>query len=600
MLTEILQTPADSCWPSPPDWTDLNITLSGALIRGSPPASVCYLDDRNYNEESCALVRARWFDSTFHASDPVSIDYPVWTNNSCNPTYPNGTSVTGDPDAGVRGCNASTYPAYVVNATQASQVASALNWANEKAIRVVVKATGHSYTGRSTGPGSLSIWTHNFRGIKYLDNFQPIFCHTSQPFSAVRVAAGHTNGEVQAYLSEHDRVIVSGANPSVGIIGWLTGGGHGFLSSTYGMGSDNLLEATIVLPSGKVVVTNPCHNSELFFAIRGGGGGTYGIVTEVVLLTHPSPQTTLHTFTLASLPYTTDAQYWDAIGFLHAQMQRLKEGGMQGYYYIVGPPTAPSLSLIWAFMLFDTPNGTVEALMNKVEGYLAERADLFAHTSSITQAPTYFDAASQIQNEAVANGGSTYGSRLMSPSSLADAKRNAKVLREVGPSRHISRPGGSAFNTVLIGHMVGSSAIPAYYPDVQSLNHAWRDTLVHLVIANGWQDGSSQAVIDAVYAGVTAKTQKLRALSPDTGAYFNEADSQEPDWQTSFFANNYARLLKIKRDVDSENVLWCRKCVGSGSYVEQDGRLCRASKENRDGKGRCAEEVFRERKELRS
>lgn len=490
--------------------------------------------------------------------------------------------MTGNPNAGKRGCDADTYPAYVVNATQASQIATALIWATKKNIRVVVKATGHSYTGRSIGAGSLSIWTHNIRGIEYIEQFLPTSCPVSAPIAAVRVAAGHTNGEIQAYLSNYNRVIVSGANPSVGIIGWLTGGGHGFLSSTYGMGSDNLLEARIVLPSGETVIANPCQNSEVFFATRGGGGGTYGVVTELVLKTHPSPQTTMHYFTFGSLPNTTDMQFWDAVGYLHAQMQRLKEGGMQGYYYVAGPPAAPSLSLIWAFMLFDKPNGTVETLMAPIETYLMERANLFAYTSNITWAPTYFDIASHIQNEAVANGGSTYGSRLMTPASLSNAARNAKLLREVGPSGNASSPNGPVSNPTLIGHMIGSSALPSYYPDVESLNPAWRDTLVHLVVVEGWQDGSPQSVIDAVHKDVTVKTQKLRALSPDTGAYFNEADSQERDWQRSFFAHNFERLKKTKREVDPRNVLWCRKCVGSEAFVEQNGRLCKAKGEARD------------------
>lgn len=557
------------------DWADLNNTLSGALIRGKPPASVCYSNEPNYNEEACAFVRARWFDSTFHASDPVSIDYPTWTNNSCNPIYLNGTSVTGDSDAGTRGCNDDTYPAFVVNATENSQIATALKWADVKNIRVVVKATGHSYTGRSIGAGGLSIWTHNLRGIKYTESFLPISCPVPAPIAAVRVAAGHTNGEIQEYLNTYNKVIVSGTNPSVGIIGWLTGGGHGFLSTTYGMGSDNLLEATIVLPSGRIVVANPFQHSEIFFAIRGGGGGTYGVLTEVVLRTHPSPQTTMHMFTLDSLPHTTDLQYWDAMGYLHARMQQLKEGGMQGYYYLVGPPTAPSLSLKWIFMMFDKPNGTVEALMAPIEKYLMDRASLFAYDSSTTQARTYFDVASQIQKEAVANGGSTYGSRLLSPASLSNGASNAKLLKEVGPSGNASHPNGPVSNPLLIGHMIGSSSIPTYFPEVQSLNEGWRTTLVHLVVVESWQDGSSQAVIDTVHRDITAKTQRLRASSPDTGAYFNEADSQEPDWQTSFFEGNYERLKKVKSEIDPGNVLWCSKCVGSEAYVEQGIRLCR-------------------------
>lgn len=434
------QTPKDACWPSPSDWTTLNNTLSGALIRAVPPASVCYPNSPNHNEATCALIRSRWFDSTFHASDPISISYPVWTNNSCNPIFPNGTSLTGDPDAGKRGCSAATYPAYVVNATSAPQAAFALKWAGEKNIRVVVKATGHSYNGRSTGASSLSIWTHNLRGLEVIEDFKPASCPLPEPISAVRVAAGHTNGEIQSYLSRYDRVIVSGANPSVGIVGFLTGGGHGFLSSSYGMGSDNLLEATIALPSGSVIVANPCQHADIFSAIRGGGGGTFGVVTEVVLKTYPSPQTTLSFFNLEAREGVPAGSFWDAMGYLHAQMQRLKEGGMQGYYYITGAPVSPSLSLSWAFMLFDAPPGTTETLMAPIEKYLNERAELFKHTTNITRAHSYWDMAQHIPNEPVATGGSAYGSRLLSAYSLSCEVLTAAALRAIGPSDDAGLP----------------------------------------------------------------------------------------------------------------------------------------------------------------
>jgi hypothetical protein len=146
--TNISQAPHDSCWPSKSEWSSLNSTLSGALIHPTPPASVCYSSQPDYNEDSCDIIRSRWFDSTFHAQDPISIDYPVWANNSCNPIYPNGTSVTGETTAGERGCSIGNYPVYVVNATTAAQVGIALKWAGKNNIRVVVKGTGHSYVGR--------------------------------------------------------------------------------------------------------------------------------------------------------------------------------------------------------------------------------------------------------------------------------------------------------------------------------------------------------------------------------------------------------------------------------------------------------------------
>jgi hypothetical protein len=84
-------------------------------------------------------------------------------------------------------------------------------------------------------------------------------------------------------------------------------------------------------------------------------------------------------------------------------------------------------------------------------------------------------------------------------------------------------------------------------------------------------------VINAIYQNITAKTDVLRKLAPETGAYFNEADVNEPDWQQAFFGDNYAQLLNIKRNVDPRNLFWCRQCVGSEVMVEEgDGRLCKA------------------------
>ena len=300
----------------------------------------------------------------------------------------------------------------------------------------------HKYLSnhRSIGYGSLSIWTHHLRDIEYIPSFEPTSCRSNNGQAAVHVAAGVTGGEAQAEMAKHDSIIVTGANPDVGIIGWITGGGHGWLSSTYGMGADNLLEATIVTPRGKTLVANPCQNSELFFAIRGGGGGTYGVVLDAVVKAFPTPKATRNIFSIKSLRPDTPSEFWELVGFLHAEMQRLKEGGMQGYYFIVGPPIMPTLSFTWTFMLFDKPNGTVEPLIASIEDHLKARADLFAYQSNITHAETYYDFAKDFHNEAVATGGSAYGSRLLSPSSLSDPATTAKVLSEIGPSNNASAP----------------------------------------------------------------------------------------------------------------------------------------------------------------
>ncbi|KAF2825172.1 hypothetical protein CC86DRAFT_39683 [Ophiobolus disseminans] len=570
-------TPESSCWPSDTEWSAFNQTLSSSLIRGVPPGSVCYPNQPNYNPEACEFVRSQWFNSSWHAEDPVSIDYPIWTNNSCNPVWPNGTSITGDSNAGAKGCSIGAYPAYVVNASTPEQIGEAFTWARERNIRIIVKNTGHSYPGRSVGYGSLSIWTHHLHVIEYIEDFRPTACEMKSSTSAARLAAGSTGGEVLARLAKYKAVAVTGANPDVGVVGWLTGGGHGPLSQTYGMGADNLLEATIVTPDGKVLITNPCQSSDIFFAIRGGGGGTYGVVTEVVVKTFPTPKTTSHVFKMMSLNSNSSSDFYDFLGFLHSEMQRLKEGGMQGYYFIVGPPYTPQLSLAWTFTLFNKPNGTVEALLEPIETYLKERAQSFAYMQNITHADTYFDISGSATNEAVASGGSAYTSRLLSPQSLSDGNATSKVFAEIGPrSSAAESPMAPLPNPIIIGHMIASPDTPAYYPDVISMNPAWRNTLVHLIVVQTWPDGLHPELIDSIYKHLTyATNEALRNLSPNTGAYFNEADSYEPDWQTSFFGSNYERLKSVKEKYDPDNVLWCRRCVGSEALVEQpDGRLC--------------------------
>lgn len=116
------------------------------------------------------------------------------------------------------------------------------------------------------------------------------------------------------------------------------------------------------------------------------------------------------------------------------------------------------------------------------------------------------------------------------------------------------------------------------------MNPAWYKTLVHLVVVESWPDGMPQHLVDAVYEDIThVKTEALRRFSPRTGAYFNEADSYEPEWQEAFFGKHYKKLKAVKEKYDPGNLIWCRRCVGSEMLVEQvDGRLCEVMEENMD------------------
>jgi hypothetical protein len=114
------------------------------LIKTIPPGSVCYPNEPNYDESACEALRKEWVNSKYHSSNPVTVSDPFWSNSSCTPIYPNGTSLSGDPLAGEKGCSLGYMSPYVVNATAAEHVQGALHFAKKHNLRLNVKNTGHN------------------------------------------------------------------------------------------------------------------------------------------------------------------------------------------------------------------------------------------------------------------------------------------------------------------------------------------------------------------------------------------------------------------------------------------------------------------------
>lgn len=140
-LTLCKVTPDDVAWPDASEWANLNSSISGALIATIPPASSCYPGNPLGAYANCTEVTEDWGYSFYHASLPESIDYPLWANNSCLPPNATGYNET-------LGCHIGGAPQYVVNVTTDDQISTALKWASERNIRVVVKGTGHDLNGR--------------------------------------------------------------------------------------------------------------------------------------------------------------------------------------------------------------------------------------------------------------------------------------------------------------------------------------------------------------------------------------------------------------------------------------------------------------------
>ncbi len=246
--------PGDPAWPSVALWDRLKRDVGGRLIEIRSPFGVC-------------------------RDDPVGLPCDELFGELKNPYYvgdnPALTQTAGWVDAWT-----AQPSVYAVAAETAADVAAAVNFARDNNLRLVVKGGGHSYLGTSNAPDSLLVWTRRMNAITPHDSFTPQGCAVALP--AVSVGAGavwmHVYNEV---TTRNGRYVQGGGCLTVGVAGLVQGGGYGSFSRQYGTAAANLLEAEIVTADGAVRIANACINPDLFWALKGGGGGTFGVVTRL-------------------------------------------------------------------------------------------------------------------------------------------------------------------------------------------------------------------------------------------------------------------------------------------------------------------------------
>lgn len=212
------------------------------------------------------------------------------TGQSCNLDYvlPSNPLVYAPPI----NCYQGSVSPYYIDVSGVSDIQAGLAFAAQHNIPLVVKNSGHDYKGRSSSPGSLALWTHNLQPALTLNKgFTPEGCSSSAG-DGVTMGAGQGFLGLYEFAEANNITIVGGSSPTVGAAGgWIAGGGHSALSNTLGLGVDNALQMRGVLPNGTYITANRCQNQDIFYAWRGGGGSTFGVVTEMT--TRANPQLTL-------------------------------------------------------------------------------------------------------------------------------------------------------------------------------------------------------------------------------------------------------------------------------------------------------------------
>ncbi|TVY64202.1 FAD-linked oxidoreductase patO, partial [Lachnellula suecica] len=590
-----------SNWPTLSQWTALNASISGRLLKPPPPAAVCHPEQPTYNITECAIAQQAWYTLPLHTENSISSAWNNWNNDSCLPTLPSH-------------CSGEGYPIYVINATCKEDAKAGVDFARKHNIRLNVKSSGHDYLGRSTSPNSVSIWTHHLKGISISSSFRPRGCNISIDVPALTAGGGNQMGEANLAASNEGLYILSGGSVSVSFGGYITGGGHSALTSTYGMAADSVLELEIVSPTGDFLTLNECQNQDLFWAVRGvctiqifhpvlcerkrieatnelvskGGGSTFGVITSVTVRAWPEFKflTTAVTFgTVVGNP-----NFYPALTYFFSQFPHLSSLGITSYNGVIinsstagnasNFPGLPSTngtdysSFQGIFMLpVLSAQNTTSSLSDALKPLLAKISSKYpeqfiVNISNVTTSPTFYDWWFKGSKPDYAGIDIITASRLIG----ADALRNTDAL-ETTLRGVLSNPALVGFNFYLLGGRGLADAVPRGGSD--AVNPAWRKAIVHAVTGVSWTPLDNADRDQKIAYLTNNSTQYLRDLDPDSGAYVNEANPYEPDWQHTFWGSNYERLLEIKRKVDPGDVFWCQPCVGSEGWEMRGNKVCK-------------------------
>ncbi|HWD61541.1 MAG TPA: FAD-binding oxidoreductase [Humibacter sp.] len=166
-------------------------------------------------------------------------------------------------------------PAVVLQPLDAADVQAAVRFAVASGLTLSVRGGGHSFAGLGTNDGGVVIDLHNLAEVEVIDRERGI----------VRIGGGATWGEVAAGLSPYGLAISSGDTKSVGVGGLTLSGGIGWMVRKYGLALDGVVAARVVTADGELVRADDEENSELYWALR-GGGGNFGVVTAFEFRAH--------------------------------------------------------------------------------------------------------------------------------------------------------------------------------------------------------------------------------------------------------------------------------------------------------------------------
>ena len=553
--------PSDPTWPSETDWNRLRDDVGGHLVKVTP-----LFTDSGGTVADKVLERLK---NSYFIAEHAGL-----------------TQTSGWIDAWA--CTPSVY-AVVPRATE--HVVAAVNFAREKNLRLVVRGGGHSYKGTSCAPDSLLIWMREMNNITLHHAFlAQEYGGQQTPQQAVTAEAGATwLSTYDAVTTRGGRYVQGGGCLTVSVAGLVQSGGFGSFSKRYGLAAAGLLEAEIVTADGAVRIANAVTNSDLFWGIKGGGGGSLGVVTKVSLKTYDLPK--YFGIVSGQIRASSDTAFRQLIGETMAFYAKSLFNPHWGEQIAFRPDNTVEIKMM--FQGLDQQE--VENVWKPFVEWLAGSAPTFTivdWTVMCTPARQFWDS------DYLAN---SYPSTIVRDDRPGAPTTNiiwSGDHRRVGQYIHSYRSAwlpASLLQTDQQGHLADALFASTRHWEVclhfnkglagahQREITAARDTPMNPAVLDAFAlarcsaegppafPGSSGHEPDLALARrqaeqVSRALDELLKIVPRKVSYVAESDYFELDWQRAFWGPNYPRLVAIKRAYDPAGLFYVHHGVGSEEW----------------------------------
>src|SRR5215208_2440295 len=397
----------------------------------------------------------------------------------------------------------SRFPAVVVACDNTPDVGNAVRWARQEGMPLRARSGGHSYEAFSVVDAGLVIDVGDLTDID-----------VDVSRGEAIVGAGVHLLDCYRRLWEHGVTMPAGTCPGVGIAGLTLGGGIGFLSRHYGLTCDNLVAVELVAADGGVLRSSEEEHPDLFWAMRGGGGGNFGIVTAFTFRVHP----------ISDVVTCTVTWPWDDVAEVLDAWQRWAPFADERLCVALAA-AHPSAGAISATGLF---TGSATELPPLLEPLLQAGTP----GTPVIQSLPYFTAVEQFAGPPITS------VRFKNASSLAYDPLPAEAIAIL-----VEHLRAAPFESDLVGFFPLGGAIASLDPAATAFVH--RRALFDLQYQSYWWD-------DAAAPASIAWVRDLRAaVAPYTnGAYVNYIDADLLDWERAYYGANLGRLEQVKTYYD--------------------------------------------------